>query len=65
MPQPANAVNTGAPGFQLRLSQFSSTDIILNDGTPIGTLPGCVANAEAQLAGLLSDPMTGVPTRRR
>lgn len=59
--QPANAVNTGAPGFQLRLSQFSSTDIILNDGTPIGTLPGCVANAEAQLAGLLSDPMTGVP----
>src|ERR1019366_2547270 len=41
--------------------QFSAADIIANDGTPIGTLPGCVANAEAQLAGLLIDPMTGVP----
>ena len=59
--QPASAVNTGAPGFQMRLSQFSDADIMANDGTPIGTLPGCVANAEAQLAGLLMDPMTGVP----
>jgi hypothetical protein len=59
--QPANAVNTGAPGFQMRLSQFSAADIMANDGTPIGTLPGCVANAEAQLAGLLIDPMTGLP----
>ena len=58
---PANAVNTGAPGFQMRLSQFSAADIAANDGTPIGTLPGCVANAEAQLAGLLIDPMTSVP----
>jgi hypothetical protein len=58
--QPASAVSTGVPGFQMRVSQISASDIMANDGTPIGTLPECVANAEAQLAGLLVDPMTGV-----
>jgi hypothetical protein len=58
---PASAINTGAPGFQMRLSQISASDIVANDGTPIGTLPGSVANAEAQLAGLLIDPMSGQP----
>jgi len=58
---PASAVSTGNPGFQMRVSQISSQDIIQNDGVVIGSLPGCVANAEAQLAGLLVDPMSGLP----
>jgi hypothetical protein len=57
--QPAGAVSTSSPGFQMRVSQISDSQIEVNDGTLTGSLPGCVARAEAQLAGLLVDPMTG------
>jgi hypothetical protein len=58
--QPANSVNTSAIGFQMRLSQINDGTVANNDGTLTGTLPGCVARAEAQLAGVLLDPMTGL-----
>lgn len=59
--QPSGAVSTSSPGFQMRVSQINDQTIIANDGTYAGSLPGCVARAEAQLAGLLVDPMTGQP----
>jgi len=59
--QTAATVPTSAPGFKMRISQYDDMTIINNDGTPIGTLPGSVAHAEAQLAGVLLDPMTKQP----
>ncbi len=59
--QPPGAVSTNSPGFVARVSQYDYAVIMQNDGTSVGTLPGCTARAEAQLAGVLSDPMTGQP----
>jgi hypothetical protein len=59
--QTAATIQTNAQGFQIRISQYDDAVIIQNDGTPNGNLPGSVAHAEAQLAGVLVDPMTGQP----
>ncbi len=59
--QTAATVQTNAPGFSMRVSQYDDAVIIQNDETPNGNLPGSVAHAEAQLAGVLVDPMTGQP----
>jgi hypothetical protein len=45
----------------MRISQYDDSVIMQNDGTPNGNLPGSAAHAEAQLAGVLVDPMTGLP----
>jgi hypothetical protein len=60
--QPSGAVNTGSEnaGFQMRVSQISAASIEAADGTSYGYLAACVDRAEAQLAGMLVDPMTGV-----
>jgi hypothetical protein len=59
--QPVGAVSTNAAnsGFQMRVSQISDQAIETADGVGYGYLAACVDRAEAQLAGLLIDPMTG------
>lgn len=52
--QAPNAVDKTVPGFKVRVSQI--------DSAASGVLPGQnIAHAEAQLAGLLTDPATGAP----
>ncbi|HEV7925962.1 MAG TPA: hypothetical protein VGR14_11430, partial [Verrucomicrobiae bacterium] len=60
--QATGAVNTSSTnsGFQMRVSQISDTAIEAADGVPYGYLAACVDRAEAQLAGVLVDPMTGL-----
>ncbi len=59
--QPAGAVSIESTnsGFQMRVSQISDSSIEAADGTSYGYLAACVDRAEAQLAGVLVDPMTG------
>jgi hypothetical protein len=49
---PANSVVTAEPGFRVKVSQVNNES---------GTLATTIARAEAQLAGKLIDPKTGVP----
>lgn len=49
---PANSVVTAEPGFRVKVSQVNKDS---------GTLPNTIARAEAQLAGKVIDPKTGVP----
>ena len=49
---PRSSLNTSTRGFAVRVVQAS---------TDAGTLANSVARAEAQLAGTLIDPLTGVP----
>jgi hypothetical protein len=59
--QPTGAVSTDPTnsGFQMRVSQIADSSIETADGTTYGLLAACVDRAEAQLAGVLVDPMTG------
>jgi hypothetical protein len=59
--QPTGAVNTAAGnvGFQMRVSQISDQAIETAVGGGYGYLAASVDRAEAQLAGVLVDPMTG------
>ncbi len=50
---PSSAVDTAQPGFLYRVSQI--------DSTTYNVLAANVAHAEAQLAGLLTDPVSGSP----
>ncbi len=60
--EPNDAVSTAATnaGFQMRVSQISDQTVAANDNNGYGFLAASVSRAEAQLAGVLLDPLLGV-----